>query len=230
MISLLIFDLDGTLLDTVQSLTNQVNRALQREGLKPLPVPVVQGLLGNGSAYLINGALDRAGGQDLGSEERARILADYNRAYLADPTVDTVPYPGMRELLVHEKEKGRQLGVFTNKPHAIAVEVLDYFFGDLVGGKVFDVIQGQVDTIPRKPNPQGLYHMIEQTGISRKETLYIGDSEVDALTGKNAGLKTLLVSYGFREAEALELFHYPIFPSVRALGDYFDQLPVPRTI
>lgn len=109
------------------------------------------------------------------------------------------PYDGIPEMLHQMKERGMKLGVLSNKPDRQAVHVVSEIFGT----DTFDIVQGQKEGVPRKPDPAAALSIAGQFGISPKEAIYIGDSEVDAATGKAAGMDTILVSWGFRPKEEL---------------------------
>lgn len=212
----IVFDLDGTLMDTIASITHEVNRTFQANGLESLSVETVQTLVGNSSAYLIDHGLNLAGGKDLGKEDRKRILDEYNQNYYDHPIEGSAPYPGIMDLAIWLKDKGRKLGVYSNKPDPIVHRVMDHFFPR----GLFDAVSGFREDLPRKPDPTGLLQMIEEAGFKREDTLYIGDSEVDGILGENAGLDTVLVTYGYRESEDLAAFTFPKVDSVEALTNY----------
>ena len=109
------------------------------------------------------------------------------------------PYPGIPKLLKELKDAGAKLGVISNKPHANTVDVIHQVFGE----GVFDCVQGQQEQIARKPDPEGVYRLMEALNTTKEECLYVGDSEVDIRTGKNAGVRTVGVAWGFRDREAL---------------------------
>jgi phosphoglycolate phosphatase len=109
------------------------------------------------------------------------------------------PYPGIPEMLETLKSNGIRLAVLSNKPHNQAVDVVETIFGS----SCFDWIQGQNDSIPRKPDPAGVHMILEKMGVAREECLYVGDSEVDIATGHNAGVKSVGVEWGFRDRQVL---------------------------
>ena len=115
-------------------------------------------------------------------------------------TYHVTPYEGIPEMLKALKDKGIHLAVLSNKPDRQTVKVVKAIFGE----ELFDYAQGQKEGIRRKPEPDGVWYLMEQMHVSKEECLYIGDSEVDAATGRNAGLKTIGVLWGFRDRKTLE--------------------------
>lgn len=193
-----IFDLDGTLGDTLDSLVYSVDKTLKEMQLPAITEDQCRSFVGNGARYLIERALEAAG-----DENHSRIeegMEVYRRVFDENCTYHLQPYEGIPELLRSLKDRGIKLAVLSNKPHRQTVKVVHAMCGD----EVFDHIQGQKDEIPRKPDPAGVNYTLKQLGISKEECLYIGDSEVDIVTGKNAGTKTIGVSWGFREKEELK--------------------------
>ena len=193
-----IFDLDGTLADTVESMAYAANRALRRLGLPEQPTEQFKTFAGDGAKELIRRCL-RASGDEKCSrfEEMQRLY----RAYFGENCMYHVhPYAGIRPLLETMKRQGMKLAVLSNKPHAQAVDVVEKIFGK----GCFDYVQGQTEGIPRKPNPVGALHIAEYFGVKRSECLYIGDTNTDMQTGKGAGMFTVGVLWGFRTREELE--------------------------
>ena len=124
----------------------------------------------------------------------------YGRIFDANCTYLVTPYEGVRDMLVEMKEQGMKLGVLSNKPHRQTVKVVRDIFGE----GMFDCVQGQQEGIARKPDPEGVYRLMDALKVSKEECLYVGDSEVDIQTGKNAGVRTIGVAWGFRTREILE--------------------------
>ena len=124
----------------------------------------------------------------------------YGRIFDRNCTYHVKPYPGIREMLLKLKDQNMKLGVLSNKPDRQAVHVVEEIFGK----ETFDLVWGQREGVPRKPDPSALFAMAESLGGSSEEVLYIGDSEVDAATGNAADMDTVLVEWGFRSREELE--------------------------
>ena len=193
-----IFDLDGTLTDTLESLTYSVNETMKELGLPEITSEQCREFVGNGAKVLIEKTLKASGDEDLSRFDEA--FAAYQRIFDKCCTYRVKPYPGIPEMLGAMKERGLRLGVLSNKPDRQAVHVVEEIFGK----GVFDHIQGQKDGVPRKPDPTAVLSIAGEFGVSPAETLYIGDSEVDGATGKAAGMDTILVSWGFRYRDVLE--------------------------
>lgn len=192
-----IFDLDGTLTDTLESLAFSVNETMKEIGMPQITEDQCRQFVGNGAKVLIEKTLRAAGDENLNRFEEAFEV--YGRIFDDNCTYKVKPYDGIPEMLHQMKERGMKLGVLSNKPDRQAVHVVSEIFGT----DTFDIVQGQKEGIPRKPDPAAALSIAGQFGISPKEAIYIGDSEVDAATGKAAGMDTILVSWGFRPKEEL---------------------------
>lgn len=198
MFRLCIFDLDGTLTDTLDSLTYSVNLTLEEMGYPALERSKCRAFVGNGSRVLIEKALKASGDATLSRIEEGMEV--YDRVFDANCTYHVTPYDGIVELLQALKEKGMKLTVLSNKPHRQAVHVVEEVFGK----EMFDWVQGQQEGIPRKPDPYAAIQIAEKFGVKPEECVYIGDSEVDVATGTAARMKTLGVTWGFRSVEQLK--------------------------
>lgn len=193
-----IFDLDGTLTNTLESMTYSVNLTLEEMGLSKITKDQCRLFVGNGARVLIEKSLKAAGDTDASRIEEGMEI--YGRIFDRNCTYHVTPYEGIPEMLKALKDKGIQLAVLSNKPDRQTVKVVKAIFGE----ELFDYAQGQKEGIRRKPEPDGVWYLIEQMHVSKEECLYIGDSEVDAATGRNAGLKTIGVLWGFRDRKTLE--------------------------
>mgnify|MGYP000191576428 CR=1 FL=1 len=189
-----IFDLDGTLLNTLDDLKNAVNAALEKHGYAPRTLDEVRLFVGNGVGKLIERAVP-AGTPDA---ETAAILADFRAYYNAHINVETHPYAGIAALLGKLRAAGVKIGVNSNKYDA-AVQLLmnDHFPG------LFDKAVGESETVPKKPSPIGVQTLLKALDADAESAVYIGDSGVDEQTARNAGLPFIWVSWGFRKAEEL---------------------------
>lgn len=183
-----IFDLDGTLLSTLADLTGAVNIALEMNGIASVTEEEVKSFIGNGSYKLIERAVKGA------TSDVAKVHSDYKDAYLEHCLDRTVPYPGIVDLLKDLRRSGIKVAVNTNKPYDPAVKVLDMHLHGLL-----DTIAAQSDTIPRKPDPTGVFKIMEQLGVQPDECCYVGDSDVDVNTAHNAGIDVISVDWGFRD-------------------------------
>ena len=193
-----IVDLDGTLTNTLESMTYSVNLTLEEMGLSKITKDQCRLFVGNGARVLIEKSLKAAGDTDASRIEEGMEI--YGRIFDRNCTYHVTPYEGIPEMLKALKDKGIQLAVLSNKPDRQTVKVVKAIFGE----ELFDYAQGQKEGIRRKPEPDGVWYLMEQMHVSKEECLYIGDSEVDAATGRNAGLKTIGVLWGFRDRKTLE--------------------------
>lgn len=195
---LCIFDLDGTLTDTLESLTYSVNETLREMGLASITSAQCREFVGNGARELIRKALVSVGDENCTRLEEGMEI--YGRVFDENCTRYVKPYPGIKKLLKELKQEGTRLGVLSNKPHRQTVFVVETIFGT----DSFAFVQGQKESIPRKPNPEALFRMMEEANVKKEQVVYIGDSEVDIATGKAAKVKTIGVLWGFRKREDLE--------------------------
>lgn len=193
-----IFDLDGTLTDTIDSLTYSVRKTLEEMGLNEITKEQCRKFVGNGARVLMEKAI-RAGGDEKGIriEEAMEV---YGRIFDENCTYHVTPYSGIPELLDELKKQEIRIAVLSNKPHRQSVKVVETIFGK----DVFDIVQGQQENIRRKPDPDGVYSVMEKLGLCADDILYIGDSEVDIETGRNAQVTTLGATWGFRTVEELK--------------------------
>ena len=193
-----LFDLDGTLTNTLESMTYSVNLTLEEMGLSKITKDQCRLFVGNGARVLMEKSLKAAGDTDASRIEEGMEI--YGRIFDQNCTYHVTPYEGIPEMLKALKDKGIHLAVLSNKPDRQTVKVVKAIFGE----ELFDYAQGQKEGIRRKPEPDGVWYLMEQMHVSKEECLYIGDSEVDAATGRNAGLKTIGVLWGFRDRKTLE--------------------------
>ena len=192
MIKCVIFDLDGTLLDTIASITFYINRIFKDEGIDPITEEDTKIFIGNGARKLIKRALASRGIDD--SLVFERILERYNREYTQDPYYLTEPYVGILELIRDLKSDGYSLAVLSNKPEETLLPVVSHFFGD-----IFDTVRGGRDSASLKPSPASTLAILSELGFSPSEMAFVGDSAVDIITAKNAeAALSIGVSWGFR--------------------------------
>lgn len=190
---LLIFDLDGTLIDTSLDLAHAVNYALQALGKTPLAIVEVLKMVGDGARTLLTRAL----GQHPTEEELQLALLKFREHYATHLADHSRLYKGMTEVLAHFHD--RKKAVLTNKPHDLTLALLER----LELAQEFVLVQGAQASLPLKPDPTGLHGMLRQLQISTAHALMIGDSENDILVGKAAGVRTCAATYGFRPRESL---------------------------
>lgn len=196
MIKACIFDLDGTLADTLESMAYVANEIMQKYGLKTLPTDNFRYYSGEGADMLMQRALKDAGDKELIHYEEGRRL--YREMFAADTMYKVVPYEGMPETLKELKKRGIRLAVCSNKPHPAAVKVIAQLYGD-----DFDMVLGQSDAIRRKPAPDGPLMIAGKFGVRPEECMYVGDTSTDMKTGKAAGMFTVGALWGFRDREEL---------------------------
>lgn len=198
MYKLVIFDLDGTLADTIESMAKAGNKTLERLGLQGRPDKEYKYFAGDGADELVRRMLRAAGDKTLDNEEQAiQLYHEYFKLYC---TYHVTPYEGIREMLEHLKEKKIKIGILTNKPHEKAIKVVN----DLFGEGYIDYVLGQQKGINKKPDPEGALMIVEHFGVNPLECLYVGDTNVDMITGNRAGMFTIGVLWGFRDRKELE--------------------------
>lgn len=196
-----IFDLDGTLLNTVHALTYTTNLVLAHFGLGPIDEAHIMQFVGDGYRCQMERSLRYAGDVTLSHLEESLPL--YMELFAKHCLHEVAPYPGIDKLLETLKEKKVKIAVLSNKPHARAIETIETIFG--VG--YFDLIYGEQPGVPKKPDPTGVYRILDQWGIQPSECLYVGDTNTDMKTGLGAGLVTAGVTWGFRDREELAACH-----------------------
>ena len=197
MIKCCVFDLDGTLLDTIATITYYVNLVFSKRNIEKITEHECKYFVGSGAKLLISRALKSRGIED--EKLAAEILGEYSAAYSADTLYLTEPYADIEEMLSLLAEKGIKLAVLSNKPDVHTKDLVAKFFPS-----VFKTVQGAAAGVALKPSPDALFAIFARLSVSPREVLYIGDSEVDMQTGRNAGAgKTVGVSWGFRTREEL---------------------------
>ena len=195
MIKAVLFDLDGTLLNTIEDLSDAVNYMLNQFGYKTFSVEEYKYKVGNGMPKLMERSLpeDKRTPQDI--KEALDVFMPYYSEHKMDKTA---AYEGIIDLLKSLKEKGIKTAIVTNKAHKAACDLAKEVFSGL-----FDTVCGQKDGVPTKPDPASVYTTIQQLGVNAKECLFVGDSGVDMQTAKNSGIKAVGVLWGFRKADEL---------------------------
>lgn len=189
-----IFDLDGTLLNTLDDLADAGNYALEKQGFPVHQVNEYRYFVGNGIPKLIERIVPQDSSAEI-IEKTHTLFSEYYEVHMKDKTA---PYAGITELLDKLSAKGVKLGVVTNKAHEFAYQIVESYFG-----KRFDKVFGERTGFPKKPNPQSVNKMIEEWGFDKAEVLYAGDSNVDMQTAINAGVSGCGVLWGFRTKEEL---------------------------
>ena len=192
-----VFDLDGTLTDTIASIKISADKAVGKYGFGPFSEEQYKYFVGDGAATLIERCLNAGGDKEQKYFEGA--FQEYQKVFEEYCMYKVEPYAGIRELLAALKEKGLKLTVLSNKPHARTVEVIHTIFGE----DCFDVIRGQMEGVPKKPSPEGVFKILEDLSLTPEDILYLGDTGTDMKTGKSAGAFTIGALWGFRQKEEL---------------------------
>lgn len=192
-----IFDLDGTLTNTLPAIAHFGNTALTECGFKAFPDERYKIFVGDGRDKLIERMLEAQG--SLTEENFKRVCAVYDRYYEADPLYKTDVYDGIRSVLEKLKENGFKIAVCSNKPDNVAQDVIRIFFGE----GYFDCVYGVKEGRATKPNPECALNIINILGAKKVDCVFIGDTNVDIRTGKNAGITTIGVLWGFRDRAEL---------------------------
>ena len=195
MIKAVIFDLDGTLLNTIDDLANSVNFMLEQLGFPTFSVDEYKYKVGNGMRKLIERALPENNKTQEQIEKSLEIFMEHYNEHKND---NTAPYEDIIPLLKELKRKGIKLAVATNKAHIAAKPLIENTFSGL-----FDEIAGQKENVPTKPNPQIVFELLENLSVTPDECLFVGDSGVDMQTAKNANITAIGVLWGFRKKEEL---------------------------
>lgn len=207
-IKLVIFDMDGTILDTLEDLTDSTNYALKKNGLKERSIDEVRSFVGNGIRKLIERAvgnvrednnIDGSVDDNIGDDVIDKVFEDFKEYYAKNCAIKTKPYDGIIEIVKELKEKGIYTAVVSNKADfAVQSLCVDYF------DNIFDYAVGEKEGIKCKPCPDGVMDVLNRFGIEKENAVYVGDSDVDFMTAKNSGLEFIGVTYGFRTREFLE--------------------------
>lgn len=189
-----VFDLDGTLLDTLQDLADSTNYALAVNGLPGRTLDEVRRFVGNGVGRLIARAVPEGTPEAL----TAKCLSDFRAHYFLNMENKTAPYPGVMEMLDRLGKAGFHLAIVSNKFDSAVKGLCQTYFGDLI-----PVAIGESEGVERKPAPDTVFKALKELGVSAEGAVYIGDSDVDIATARNAGLPCISVSWGFRDEDFL---------------------------
>lgn len=190
-----IFDLDGTLLYSLEDLGNSTNAALRRFHFPERSLEEVRGFVGNGVGRLIHRAVPE--GTDPRIEEEC--LTYFRQYYKRHMREHTRPYDGIEHMLKELRRMGMRTGILSNKFHAAVCELRDEYFSDCI-----DEAQGEAPDVPRKPDPSGLIQLMKRMGAGPEETVYLGDSPEDVLTAYNAKVDFIGVTWGYRSLTQLQ--------------------------
>lgn len=191
-----IFDLDGTLLDTLEDLADATNWVCEQHGWPIHPLEAYKRFVGNGAGKLLERVTPPS--VELTDELRSELMAEFSQRYTAHSANMTHAYAGVPETLARLKTAGVRMAVLTNKPDAAAGPIVERYYPG-----VFQVVQGALPGVALKPDPAPVLRLMERLGAARESTLFVGDSNVDIRTAKNAGLKGCGVLWGFRTRQEL---------------------------
>ncbi|MCX8122553.1 MAG: HAD family hydrolase [Spirochaetes bacterium] len=194
-----IFDLDGTLLDTIADLAYSVNVVLARHGYDEHPVSSYTHFIGDGMEMLIT----RAIGDSIEHSDVVKLVAELKAEYAKNWNRTTQPYQGIHELLQLLSHQKIKISVFSNKAHEFTVSMVHYYFPDIA----FDVILGLQDSIPRKPDPHGAVLIAHTMAIEPTHIAMIGDSVTDITMAQRCGMYSIAVSWGYRPVELLQKYN-----------------------
>ncbi len=192
---LAIFDLDGTILNSLEDLTDSVNHALEMNAFPTHSIDEIRTYIGNGARLLAKRSLPADA--DEGTVDK--VLADFQAYYKTHGDIKTRPYDGVVAALDTLRARGVKLAVLSNKPDAATQTLCKRYFGD-----IFDYVSGEKTGIPRKPAPDGVEVILSQLGVNKCDAVYIGDSEVDVETAINSGLDCISTAWGFRDETTLK--------------------------
>ena len=211
---LLIFDLDGTLLNTLADLTNSVNFSMEKYHLEKKSQEYVRKAIGNGVFILIARCIPNG----VDNPKHKEILDCFRNHYFSHYLDNTVPYDGMVDTLNKIKEAGYKLAVVSNKIDRVTKDLINHFFPG-----IFLVAQGDISSLNKKPHPDMVNHVLGELKIDRKDACYIGDTNVDYETATNAKMDVLLVTYGYRTKEEMESYNIsaPSVETPQGIANYF---------
>ena len=202
----IIFDLDGTLLNTLEDLTDGVNHVIKMYGYEPYSQSDIKSFVGNGIMKLMERAVP--GGKD--NDKFDEMYNEFKAYYTKHCIIKTRPYDGIIKLLESLDRAGYGLAIVSNKNDAAVKELAKHFFGDYINTAI-----GQSEITRKKPAPDTCIEAMKEMQIGREGTVYVGDSDVDIMTAKNSGLECISVTWGFRDEEfllehgATQIIHKP---------------------
>ncbi len=196
MIKAVIFDLDGTLLDSLKDIANTCNIILEKRGYKTLSLDDYRRFVGKGVDHLIKRIMEASQVEKYLFDD---FMADYYEVYKKESIKETEIYPGIEDLLKELIDMGISINVLSNKPHKQVVDLMPIYFDE----SIFDIIYGKHNDLPAKPDPTLLRKMVKELKLKKNEILYVGDTKTDMETALNAGVASVGVLWGFRDEPEL---------------------------
>ncbi len=191
-----LFDLDGTLIDTANDIGFYINMILKRYSFPEISLNNITSIVGGG----LKNAMEKALSGAENDEEKINIYTkELTEEYFRKPVIDTHIYAGIENILGKIKQKGIKTAVFSNKAHSVTEKIVDMLFGK----KMFDIVRGSVEGFPKKPDPAGSLLIANKLKLTPEEILYLGDSDIDSITANNGGFKFIAALWGYRTKEQL---------------------------
>lgn len=196
---MVVFDLDGTLLNTLRDINSALNYGLSLYSIQPLSLKETRSLIGRGLRNATESAVQKSG--VIIEDEEIDLMYEMIISYYNNhPSIYSSFYPEIEELLKRIEDNGMKMAILSNKKDEIVQKIVK----EKLSSFTFSFVMGQTNRFPLKPNPSSLFYMIEKEKLKKEDILYIGDSEVDYTLSKNANVDSIIVSYGFRSREELK--------------------------
>lgn len=209
-----VFDLDGTLVDSIPGIARGLNLALKALGYPEHSVDAIRGMVGRGARELCVASLQGYFNGNVPEKAFEAVHTGFMKEYPHTWQDGTVPYPGIREMLLKLAAEGHSLGVLSNKPHGVTGPLVRHIFP----GVPFRVVMGFSDRFPRKPEPDSLLSIVHAWGMEPGQVCMVGDSAHDGNTAVNAGTRLVLVGWGYSSRAALDAFRVPVCATTAELS------------